>query len=387
MPVTREPAARAQPVRITHVIVGLDIGGAERFLFRLIQAHQGNPDYVHRVISLTSRGVLGPRLEAMGVPVTHLAMRGIADTPRTYLRLVRALRCDRPDVLQCWMYYADLLGGLAGRQLGIRPVLWGIRNSHLESGGTRLKRGIRKLCAMCSSSLPTRIVCVAHSAQSVHAAAGYDRRRMMVIHNGYDPDQFQPNASDRRRLRGEWGIANNAVLVGSVGRYSPAKDQASFIRAATLAGRRNERLRFVLIGRDLTSDNQEIMTLIQASGFPERFLTLGERADVPACMSALDVFCLHSRTEGFPNVLGEAMSVGLPCVTTDVGDARVLVGDTGKVVAPGDTEALAQAIDALAAHDLEQLQALGQAARRRIEHNFTLAHAVGKFEALYMERA
>src|SRR5690606_9543386 len=102
------------------------------------------------VISLTTKGVLGPGLEQMGIPVTALGMRSIADTPKVYFRLVDALRANKPDVLQCWMYYADLLGGLAGRRLGMKTILWGIRNSHFESGGTRLKRLIRKVCAWLS---------------------------------------------------------------------------------------------------------------------------------------------------------------------------------------------------------------------------------------------
>src|SRR5690606_8960827 len=135
-------AARMTPtsIRITHVIVGLDVGGAERFLHRLVQAHHDSPLYQHRVISLTSKGVLGPRLEAEGFAVSALGMTSISDAPRTYSCLKREPQAQRLDILQCWMYYAGLLGGLAGRRLGIKHILWGIRNSHFESGGTRLKR-------------------------------------------------------------------------------------------------------------------------------------------------------------------------------------------------------------------------------------------------------
>ncbi len=370
-------------IKITHVIVGLDVGGAERFLCRLIEAHQGRPEFEHRVISLTTKGVLGPGLEKMGVPVSALHMRSLFDAPKTYFRLVRALRRDKPDVLQCWMYYADLLGGFAGRRLGVKNILWGIRNSHFESGGTRLKRLIRKACAWCSHAVPTGIVCVAESALAVHAAAGYDRSRMQVIHNGYDPENFRHSEADRQALRGRLGIGEDTVVVGSVGRYSAAKDHASFIRAAGMLGREAKWLHFLLVGRDLTAHNPALMRLIEATGFPERFTLLGERADVAACMSAMDVFCLHSRTEGFPNVLGEAMCVGLPCVATDVGDAAVLLGDTGLIV-PGDSVAqLAGALLDMASRGAAQRKDLGGRARLRIEQHFTLGHAVAKFETLY----
>lgn len=371
------------PIHITHVIVGLDVGGAERFLLRLIEAHRGNPQYAHRVISLTSKGTLGPRLEAQGIAVTALGMKSLQDTPRTYMRLKRALQAHRPDVLQCWMYYADLLGGLAGRRLGIKPILWGIRNSHFESGGTRLKRAVRRSCAIASRHLPWRIVCVADSALEVHAQAGYDRARMEVIHNGYDPAAFTYSDSGRHALRRELGIPPDALVIGSVGRYSAAKDHLSFVQAADAAMRQRRGLYFMLVGRDLTADNRALTHQIAATLHPERFLLLGQRGDVPECLSAMDVFCLHSRTEGFPNALGEAMCVGRPCITTDVGDARLLLGQEGQVVPPGDVPALTQAMIHMADLDAAQLQAMGTRARQRITGHYTLVHAVDRFESLY----
>lgn len=373
----------AQTIKITHVIVGLDVGGAERFLCRLIDAHRNHPEYEHRVISLTGKGVLGPTLEASGIPVNTLGLRRLADAPRTYRRLVRLLRAHRPDVLQCWMYYADLLGGLAARRLGIRNVLWGIRNSHFESGGTRLKRAIRKVCAWGSHRLPTTVVCVADSALDVHARAGYDRSRMQVIHNGYNPADFTYSSTHRQQLRDALGIADHTLVIGSVGRYSPAKDHAAFIRAAAIVGERMKHLRFLLVGRGLTQDNQEVAALISATGMPERFLLLGERSDVAACMSAMDVFCLHSKTEGFPNVLGEAMCIGLPCVSTDVGDARVLLGETGMTVDGATPDDLARTLSDMLELPPVQRLALGAQARQRILDHYTLGHAVRKFEALY----
>ncbi|HWL28238.1 MAG TPA: glycosyltransferase, partial [Burkholderiaceae bacterium] len=269
------------------------------------------------------------------------------------------------------------------RRLGIRNVLWGIRNSHFESGGTRLKRAIRKVCAWGSHRLPTTVVCVADSAMAVHARAGYDRSRMQVIHNGYDPANFTFSSTHRKQLRDELGMTEDNLVVGSVGRYSPAKDHASFIRAAAIVGQRIEHVRFLLVGRGLTRDNPELAELISATGMPERFLLLGERSDVAACMSAMDVFCLHSRTEGFPNVLGEAMCVGLPCVSTDVGDARLLLGDTGMTVNGATPDDLARVLRDMLRLPPAQRMALGAQARQRIVERYTLDHAVRKFEALY----
>lgn len=373
----------ANPIRITHVIVGLDVGGAERFLHRLIGAHLDEPLFKHRVISLTSKGVLGPRLEEAGIPVESLEMRSLRDAPRTYARLVQRIRANRPDVLQCWMYYADLLGGLAGRRLGIRHVLWGIRNSHFESGGTRLKKMVRSACAIASRYLPWRIVCVADAALDVHAHAGYDRSRMEVIHNGYDPEAFTYSPAGRQAIRDELGITPDEVVIGSVGRYSAAKNHHGFVAAAIEAMQQRPELRFLMVGREVNKRNEALLQQISASKYPERFILLGERSDVADCLSAMDIFCLHSHTEGFPNVLGEAMCVGLPSIATDVGDAGRLLGDTGQLIPASDTEALARAMVSMASLEKADRTELGARARQRIVENFTLAHAVKRFEALY----
>ncbi|WP_397473710.1 glycosyltransferase family 4 protein [Pusillimonas sp.] len=375
--------ASVKPIRITHVIVGLDVGGAERFLHRLIQAHLNEPLFEHRVISLTSKGVLGPRLEEAGVPVECLGMQSLRDAPRTYARLVRRIRTNRPDILQCWMYYADLLGGLAARRLGIRHVLWGIRNSHFESGGTRLKKAVRSACAIASRHLPWRIVCVADAALEVHAQAGYDRSRMEVIHNGYDPEAFAYSIEGRQALRKELGITPDEVVIGSVGRYSAAKNHHGFVEAAIEAMQHRPDLRFLMVGREVNDQNKTLLRQISTGGNPERFFLLGERSDVTACLSAMDVFCLHSHTEGFPNVLGEAMCVGLPSIATDVGDAGRLLGDTGQLIPGNDTAALARAMVNMAKLEKADRTELGARARQRIAGNFTLAHAVKRFEALY----
>lgn len=371
-----------KPIKILHVIVGLDVGGAESFLCRLIEAHQSNPDFQHRVISLTTKGILGPSLESKGVQVKALGMRTPLDIVRVYFKLVSEIRSDIPDVVQCWMYYSDLLGGLAARRIGIKNILWGIRNSHFEAGGTRLKKTVRKICAFFSYYLPNKIICVANSALSVHVNAGYDYARMIVIHNGYDLNKFQMLMNKRKLIRTELGFNENNIVIGSVGRYSPAKDHASFIKAAGFLLKENENVRFMLVGRDVTYDNQTLSKIINDTGFSERFALLGEQSDIPAYLSAIDIFCLHSKTEGFPNALAEAMCVGLPCVTTNVGDAAILVGDTGLIV-EDDLHSLLNALRQIIGMPTSERAVMAFKSKQRIRDNFSIEKAVIAYESLY----
>jgi glycosyltransferase involved in cell wall biosynthesis len=370
-------------VRIVHVIVGLGVGGAEGALCRLVSAHAGSERYLHSVVSLTDKGTLSARLEEQGISVQALGLCRATQVPRTFFALRRALAANDPDIVQCWMYHADLLGGLAAFSLGKRSVIWGIRNSKFESGGTLVKKAIRGLCALLSYVIPRRIVCVAESARALHARVGYDARKMVVIPNGFDLGEFRPDPDARARIRTELRLGDGNVVIGSVGRYSAAKDHATFLAAAAMVAETRPAARFLLVGRDLDTGNAELARLISKHGLADKVRLAGERHDVAACMAAMDVFCLHSQTEGFPNVLGEAMGCALPVVSTDAGDAGDIVGDCGVVVAAGDWHALGEALGEMAGFDEAERIAAGAKARARIQARYAFRRIVADYEALY----
>ena len=368
-------------MRILHIIIDLTSGGAELMLKRLAVAHLRHPQYRHEVISLRTLATVGPMLEAHGIRVDALGMGSPRDMPRVLMRLVREIRARRPDVVQTWMYHSDLLGGLAARLAGLRRVIWGVRIADIgpHMGISRSTGLVRKACARLSRRLPARIVYVAHSARRVHEALGYAADRGVVIPNGYE----LPPALPRDRLKAELDLPAEALVVGSAGRFNLQKDPESFVAAAAIAGARDPRLRFVMIGRGYTADNAELAGWIAASGVADRFHLLGERHDLQALLAGMDLFCLHSIGEGFPNVVAEAMSAGTPCIVTDVGDAAFLVGDTGTVVPPSDPEALAGAVAELAALPDDRRRTLGEAARERVASEFSIEVVARLYGELY----
>ena len=370
---------------ILHVIVGLNVGGAEMMLKRLVESHHDNPDYRHAVVSLSDMGKLGPQLQATGVEVHSLGLCYAVGVPVALWRLVSLIRTIRPDVVQTWMYHGDLLGGLAARIAGNRHLIWGIRTTEVRAGGSFATVWIRWLCARLSRSVPQLIICAAEAARRSHLAVGYDATKMVVVPNGYDFSWLRASADERETLREKHCIQPNDVVVGSLGRFHIVKDQENFVRAAGLLARQHSHLKFLMVGRELTSDNAQLMKWIAQAGCKERFVLLGERKDVPQCLAAMDIFCLHSLTEGFPNVLAEAMAMGLPCVTTDVGDAAMLLADTGVVVTKGDSVALAQGVEQLLALDQNARHALGMRAKARVEVEFSMARARERFEIIYRQ--
>ena len=372
-------------MKVIHIIIGLNIGGAEMMLKRLVESHLGNSSFQHIVVSLTDVVKIGPQLQSKGVEVYSLGMRTTFGIPLVLWRLVRLIRSIRPDIVQTWMYHADLLGGLAARFAGNQHVIWGIRTTDIRAGGSSATVIVRWLCARLSRGVPQMIVCAAEASRQSHIAVGYDATKMVVVPNGYDFSWLNASFEERQLLRDQCGVKQDMLVLGSLGRFHAVKDQENFVRAAGLLASQYSQLRFLMVGRGLDWDNSQLVDWIDRTGCKERFVLLGERKDVPQCLAAMDIFCLHSRTEGFPNVLAEAMAMGLPCVTTDVGDAGMLLADAGVVVPKQDSAALAKGVEQLMNLPLDARLALGLKAKARVMADFSMTRARERFEEIYRQ--
>ena len=217
----------------------------------------------------------------------------------------------------------------------------------------------------------------------MHTALGYDPEKMVVIPNGFDLDLFKPDLEGGASIRQELGIPEDTMLIGLAGRFDPQKDHHNFIKAAALLPKEILNVQFLLCGDDITWGNRELAQWIDEAGLHRCFHLLGRRNDISRIMTALDIASSSSYGEGFPNVVGEAMACGTPCVVTDVGDSALIVGDTGIVVPPGDPDALALAWKELNEIGKDKRRELGCDARLRIRENFSLPSVVKQYEDLY----
>lgn len=362
------------PLSVVHVITGLGTGGAELVLARLLDGSD-RARYRWSVISLTTVGEVGERLRASGWSVRHLGMS--APTVGTGMaRLVRWLRRDRPDVVQTWMYHADLVGGVAARLAGVRHVVWNLRTGRPETLPRRTRLVVR-VGAGASRRLPTAIVCGSHAAAESHGALGYERARMVVIPNGFALPAMDPALHGR--VRRDLGVPPEAILIGQIARWHTHKDHPTFLRAMAIL-----HLRFPNVWLLLAGTGTEVAARsLRNYGIGDRALVLGARHDVGDIMSALDVACSSSVTEGLPNTIGEAMARGVPCVATAVGDSERLIADTGRVVPVGEPEAFAAACAELVVMPSLQRRHLGDAARDRIRKHYSLGVMVTRYEDLY----
>lgn len=374
-------------IKIVHVISGLSTGGAEMMLYKLLSRLQQT--FENEVVSLVPTGPIGEKIKTLKVPVRTLGMRRGVPNPAGLYRFIRWLRQDPPHLIQTWMYHADLLGGLAAKLAGGIPVVWNIRHGTFAANDRKRSSHLAmKVCIPLSRWLPTRIVCCSEVSQRFHVDAGYAGAHMIVIPNGFDLSAFMPNPAARASVCQELAIAPETLLIGLVGRFDAQKDHQTFIQAAARLLQQCPEVHFLICGDEITWENSTLADWIDAAGIRHHCHLLGRREDIPRLTAAFDIaVSSSSHGEGFSNVIGEAMACGVPCVVTDVGDAALIVGDTGRVVPPRNPEALASNWHALIALGVEGRERLGRAARDRIAANFNLPVIVAKYEKLYEEIA
>jgi glycosyltransferase involved in cell wall biosynthesis len=370
--------------KICVVVTGLSGGGAEMMLFQLFTKLDKDL-YSVSVVSLTSLGVFGPRFTAAGIQVIALGISGFSSGLKAAFVLGRILKKEKPHIVQTWMYHADLIAGFVAKFCGMMHVVWGVRannpSSEHHSARTRL---VIRLCALASGWIPCRIVFCSENSRERHASGGYVNSSSLVIPNGFESSTF-PEPSMHRRLHclDQLGLATTKRIVGFVGRDHSVKNLPGFIEMAAKVRERCSNTHFVMIGERIDHSNIEIARLLRQYNLSDSFTLLGRREDAIELMAMMDVLVLTSFSESFPNVLAEAMLCGVPCVSTDVGDASLILGDIGCVARNNDAGTLSGHVIDLLALNVEERQELGRKARERIARNFDITQIAKRYEALY----
>lgn len=374
-----------RPWRVLHVISGLPTGGAENTLLKLLST-MDRAEFEPVVLSLRDHGTMGSRIEEQGIRVLDLDIRGSLPTLNAIWRLRKIMNQVRPEIIQGWMYHGNIASWLAGHMMpGNVPVVWSIHHTIHDLKEEKPTTGLAIRLGARLSSTPCRIIYVATVSARLHERFGYNPSRTVVLPNGFDCDQFRPSTEARAGLRREIGVAEETTLVGMVARHHPVKDHANFLRAAGMLAAQRTRVEFVLVGKGLDPGNGNILQAIGRQGPGLRVHLLGERHDIPYITAGLDIATSSSCSEAFPIVVGEAMACGIPCVVTDVGESSAIVGDTGIVVPPKDSAALAAGWMKLLDLGQEQRVRLGASARQRVVKHYSIASIARQYESMYRE--
>ncbi len=377
-------ADRPRPVKVLHLISTLDVGGAEQNLFRLV-ASMDRDTFVNEVVCMTVPGPMGSRIEDAGIFVHTLKMRKGSPELSAVLKLRFIASLYRPDVIQCWMYHANLMGMAL---MHPRKVLWNIRCSDMDMARYGHLYRLTILAGARLSRIPRAVVVNSQEGKSVHERLGYHPREWIVIPNGFNTEIFKPDSAARISTRKSLGIPENALVIGLVCRYDPMKDHARFFRAAQDFSEHHPGTFFVLAGRGVDRANPDIKKLLPDGDFAKRVHLLGERHDIEKIYPSFDIMTSSSAWgEGFPNAIAEAMACGIPCVTTDVGDSGTLIGDTGILVKRQSPEDLCRAWDTIARMDPAERLSMGTNARERIRLHYTQEKTTESYQQEYLKIA
>lgn len=371
-------------IKLLFLTTGLGSGGAEVMLHSLLSTLDRDR-FEPTVISLMDKGVYGTQIEELDIPVYCVEMLAGKPTLSSAQRLTKLIKQIEPDLIQGWMYHANLAAQFfnffVNRQV---PVLWSIHHSlHEISAEKPLTQGIIRFGSW-SSKYTAQVAFVSEKSQSQHQQLGYAKANSCVIPNGFDMNKFQASNEIRQKFRRELNVDDDTFLIGSVARYHAMKDHANFLRAAKILLESHPETMFVMVGTEVDYDNPALTSLIDELGIGDRVRMLGQRGDIPQITPALDILSSSSAFgEAFPLVIGEAMACEVPCVVTDIGDSGWIVGDTGKVVPPKDSQALARGWQEIIELDASTRENLGKSARDRIVENFSLVSVVDRYEDLY----
>ncbi len=374
-------------ITVAHLITGLGLGGAERMLSKVV-THIPPDEQRHIVISMLEGGVMAEELRAANIDVYSLGMRRGIPSVSAFFKLTTILRKERPVILQTWLYHADLLGILAAKWTRIPRIVWNIRCSNTDMRKYRFTSTIVLHLLRLLSRWPDLILFNSVAGEKFHTAFGYHPRRSMVIANGFDTTKFCPDAQAHDEIRAQFSIADNIKLIGAVGRYDPAKDYPGFLQACSIIAKAVGDAHFMVVGDGVTADHPALAFWAQSPELRGRLHFPGGRKDIERYMAAFDVFVSPSGFgEGFPNVIGEAMSVAIPTVVTDVGDSALIVGRAGVVVPSGNPGELARAVLETLKANAPERAAMGAASRERIKECYALPSIAACYADTYQSLA
>tara|TARA_R110001592_G_C13190615_1_gene752590 strand:+ start:9910 stop:11076 length:1167 start_codon:yes stop_codon:yes gene_type:complete len=375
--------------KILHVITGLTTGGAEMMLWKLVSQ---NDQYEHVVVVLNGEGntLVGEKLKSENVTLHFLKIKEAKFKLAFVPEFLRILKNERPDIIQSWMYHANLISLIAKIVKPSTPLVWNVRHSlHDISRESRRLKLILKLSAKLSK-IPNGIVYNSYASETQHLALGFSETNSKVLANGFDLSMFSPQESLKASLRKSLDLPEDAFVFIVIGRFHPMKGHTGYISSfantlillETIAP--HIKLYSIMVGPELSASNKVLTQHISCLALDGIVKLLGERSDISEILNVADALVLPSLWgEGFSNVLGEAMSLSIPAIATDVGDSSWILGESGTIVAPGDLNELSSAMINYAQKSPSELKKLGSLARSRMEEHFSIASICQQYNIFY----
>ncbi len=362
-------------------IRSLNAGGAERQLVITAKELAGRGDKV-TVLTFYSGGFYADELTNTNVQLLSLNKKGRWDLFAFIFRLRKVLHRQAPDVIYSFLGIANSLTVLFRPFIPATRIVWGVRASNMDLAqyDWLFCWSYRLECYL--SRFADTIIANSHAGLEYAVEHGFPRKKMLVIPNGIDTERFYPNKLLGKSLRKTWGVAKDEFLIGVVGRIEPMKGILVFLESVAMIKQQYPQLRFVWVGAGESSYEEKMRQLATKLSLDDVLIWAGRHTDMFAVYNAFNITSSSSYSEGFPNVIGEAMACGVPCVVTDVGDSAMLVGDTGLLVPAKASQALAMAWTEMLVLDKEEFGRLALLARKRVVDEFSVRALIDKTDSV-----
>lgn len=368
-------------MRIIHIITGLGDGGAEHTLYKICKYDSTNE---HLVISLKDDGKYYYLLKKLGIRVFFLNFKLLSITK--FFFLIKLIKSLKPQIVQTWLVHGDFIGGIAAYFAGVKKIVWNVRYSKIEINKSKfITVFIIKILALLSFCIPKLIIIVSKKAKKIYQIIGYDKDKLKFIPNGYDLLMLKNNKLIKNVFKKKIKIKKNIPLIGYVSRFDPLKDHLNLLQALSLVQLRNIDFFCVLVGTNIRN-NKLLTDKIKAFNLNKNIKLIDPVRNISNIMSSLDIHVQSSLSEGFPNVVAEAMACKTPCIVTNVGDSSFIVGKNGWVVPPKNSIKLANAIvKALSEIRTKNWNKRRNLSRLRIKENFSIGKMIKSYNKIWIK--
>jgi glycosyltransferase involved in cell wall biosynthesis len=371
-------------MKLLFVTTGLNIGGAERAMYTII-SNGLSEKYIIKIISLRDMGHYGEKFESDGIEVCCLNLQNPLNLFFSILKAFNLARKFKPDLVQGWMYHGNIFSLLFGLFTFTKPrIFWGIRQTIYDIRKEKILTQMVIRLEAKLSFFAHAIIYNSKKSQNQHESIGFSKKNSIYIPNGFNLFIWRPDDGKRKELRKELGISENSFVIGYVGRFHQMKNIELLFEAMESVLSENSNSIFLVIGENTDRKNSKLKPYYDQLP-PKQVVSLGIRVDIPEVIQCIDLLCLTSAWgEGFPNVIGEAMATGVPCVATDIGDSALIIGETGWVTPPNNVELLAKSINLALSESTSTYNSRSLASKKRISENYDITNIVDNYNNVYL---
>ena len=370
---------RRKNFRTKLIFIAPDInsGGAENILFNVAKT-LNKKDIV--IISLTDIGFYGSKLKNYGYDFYALKMKKNIFAIFKFIYLIILIYKYKPLIVHTWLYRANLFGGVAAKIAGVNKIYWTIHHDFEYSNFLMMLE--MKILILLSSFIPKKIIFGSDISKKNHILNGYSKDKSIIINNGVSTKIFKPNKKFRIDFRKALGIEEDCLVLGNIARYHPLKDHETLFKALQIIKNKGLRFKCILIGSGFTNKIKKIKERINYYELNQNLIIYGQTFKINEIINAFDINILTSKKECSPISLLESMSTGVPCISTNVGDASQLIMDAGWTVQISDFKSLAKLIQKIYL-DKNIIKIKSKKARKRVEMFYLLEIMIEKYKALY----